>query len=90
LPCDVEIHRSAHKRRITDRQIYHALAHARLVADLDHDTTPARTLVLGYDPAGNMLELIVLHFDDGRDMAIHSMPMRPQYETLLPSPEPLT
>ena len=48
--------------RNPDRQIYHALAHARLVADLD----------------------------DGRDMVIHAMPMRPQYETLLPPQEPLT
>jgi hypothetical protein len=37
-----------------------------------------------------MLELIVLHFDDGRDMMIHAMPMRRQYEYLLPLQEPLT
>jgi hypothetical protein len=86
----VEIHRSARKHGVTDRQILHALDHARLVADLQDDTSPARTLVLGYDPAGNMLELIVLHFDDGRDMVIHVMPMRRQYEYLLPPEEPLT
>jgi hypothetical protein len=90
LGCDVEIHRSARKHGITDRQINYALDHARLVADLDDETSPARTLVLGPDSAGNMLELIVLHFDDGRDMVIHAMPMRRQYESLLPREEPPT
>ena len=86
----MEIHRSARKHEVTDRQVHHALDHARLVADLDDGTTPARTLVLGPDPAGNLLELIVLHFDDGRDMVIHAMPMRRQYESLLPPEEPAT
>jgi hypothetical protein len=86
----VEIHRSARKHGVTDRQIRHAHDHARIVADLDDDNTPAFTLVLGPDPAGNMLELVVLHFDDGRDMVIHAMPMRRQYETLLPPMEPPT
>jgi hypothetical protein len=31
-----------------------------------------------------VLELIVLHFDDGRDMVIHAMPMSRTYEILLP------
>ena len=82
----MEIHRSARKHGVTDRQILHA----RLVADLWDDTSPARTLVLGYEPAGNVLELIVLHFDDGREMVIHAMAMRRQYEYLLPPQEPLS
>jgi hypothetical protein len=86
----VEIHRSARKHGVTDRQVHHALDHARLVADVDDANAPARTLVLGPDPAGNMLELIVLRFDDGRDMVIHAMPMRRQYESLLPPQEPPT
>ena len=36
--------------------------------------------------AGNLLEVIVLHFDDGREMAIHAMPMRTQYRALIPRP----
>ena len=58
--------------------------------DLDDDTSPERILVLGSDPAGNMLELVVLHFEDGRDMVIHAMRMRRQYETQLPPQEPMT
>ena len=86
----MEIHRSARKHGISDRQIEHVLDHARLVADLDDRASPARTLVLGPDAAGNMLELIVLHFDDGRDMVIHAMSMRRRYESLLPREEPPT
>lgn len=89
----MEIHRSARKHGLTDRQVEHALDHARLVADLADladETSPARTLVLGPDPAGNMLELILLHFDDGRDMVIHAMAMRRQYDSLLPREEPPT
>ena len=52
----------------------------------DNDS-PLRTLVLGPDRAGNMVEVIVLHFDDGREMAIHAMPMRSRYSGLLPRPQ---
>ena len=85
---DVEVHRSARKHGVTDRQIEHALDHARLFADPADESSPTGTLVLGPDSAGNMLELIVLHFDDGRDMVIHAMPMRHGYESLLPHQEP--
>jgi hypothetical protein len=49
----VEVHRSARKHGVTDRQIEHALDHARLVADLTDEKLPARTLLLRPDPAGN-------------------------------------
>ena len=47
-------------------------------------------LELGPDPGGKMLELVVVHFDDGREMVIRAMPMRRQYEILLPPQEPPT
>ena len=65
----------------------HAVAHATVVADMGDDSSPIRTLVLVPDHAGNMLEVIVLRFDDGREMAIHAMPMRPHYRGLLPRPQ---
>ncbi len=65
----------------------HAVAHALVVADMGDDGSPARTLVLGPDRAGNKLEVIVLYFDDGREMAIHAMPMRSHYRALLPRPQ---
>jgi hypothetical protein len=83
----MEIHQSARKHGITDDDIEHAIAHPLVVANLDDETTPARTLVLGPTTAGNLLEVIVLHFDDGRDMAIHAMPMRNRYRGMLPRHE---
>ncbi len=43
-------------------------------------------LYLGWSRAGDtLIEVVVLHFDDGRDMAIHAMKMQPRYERFLPS-----
>ena len=56
--------------------VQHAVANAFVVADMGDDESPPRTLVLGLDRSGNMLEAIVLHFDDGRELVIHAMPMR--------------
>ena len=42
--------------------------------------------MLGRDTAANMLELIVLQFDNGREMVIHAMPMRNRYRKMLPRP----
>ena len=39
-----------------------AVAHALAVADMGDDDSPVRTLMLGPDRAGNMLEVIVLYF----------------------------
>ena len=67
--------------------VLHAVARALVVADMGDDESPLRTLVLGPDRSGNMLEVIVLHFDDGREMAIHAMRMRIHYRGLLPRPQ---
>ncbi|MTA13391.1 MAG: hypothetical protein F2534_12395 [Actinobacteria bacterium] len=63
-----------------------AVEAALVVADMGDGDSPSRTLILGSDRAGNLLEVIVLHFDDGREMAIHAMPMRTQYRAMLPRP----
>jgi hypothetical protein len=83
----VEFHRSASKHGIDADDVQHAIAHSLVVADLGDDGAPVRTLVLGPDRAGNMLEVIVLHFDDARDMVIHAMAMRRHYHALLPRPQ---
>ena len=64
----------------------HAVANAVVVADMGDDESPLRTLVLGPNRSGNMLEVIVLHLDDGREIVIHAMPMRAHYRRLLPRP----
>ena len=79
----VEFHRSASKHGVENDDVLHAISRAFVVADMGDDNTPLRTLILGPDRAGNMLEVIVLHFDDGREMAIHAMAMRSRYNGLL-------
>ena len=81
-----EFHRSAGKHSVDTDDTLHAIAHAFVVADMGGDESPLRTLVLGPDRSGNMLEAIMLHFDDGREMVIHAMPMRIHYRRLLPRP----
>ena len=82
----MEIHRSASKHGVGDGDAFHAVANALVVADMGDGESPLRTLVLGPDRSGNMLEVIVLHFDDGREMVIHAMSMRAHYRGLLPRP----
>ena len=83
----VEFHRSAGNHGVGADDVLHAVDHALVVADMGDDDSPVRTLVLGPDRAGNMLEVIVVHFDDGREMPIHAMPMRNHYRGLLPRPQ---
>ncbi|QUC09738.1 toxin-antitoxin system toxin subunit [Arachnia rubra] len=35
--------------------------------------------MIGTDPAGRLLELVVLVYDDGYELVIHAMKARPQY-----------
>jgi len=80
----VEVHSSARKHGISDDDIAHSVEHALVEYEFGGDDSASRTLVLGPDRAGNMLEVIVLVFDDGREMAIHAMPMRRIYDDLIP------
>lgn len=82
----MELHRSSAKHGVDPDDVLHAVEAALVVADMGDDDSPTRTLILGPDRAGNLLEVIVLHFDDGREMAIHAMPMRSQYRAMLPRP----
>ena len=77
----VEIHSSARKHGVADKDILHAIDHAQAIEDIGED--PDRWLVLGPDRAANMLELVVLSTAEGTHLAIHAMPMRPVYQRLL-------
>ncbi|CAN5878944.1 hypothetical protein BH23ACT10_BH23ACT10_37870 [soil metagenome] len=80
----MEIHRSARRHGVGDADIAHAITHHLHVgAAGDDDGPPWRTLYLGPDCAANLLEVIVLDADDGAELVIHAMKMRPRYETLL-------
>jgi hypothetical protein len=80
----VEIHRSARRHGVDDRDIHHAVEHALVVVDLDPDSNPPKLLVIGPDRAGNMLEVIALDLADDQLLAIHAMTLRKAYYALLP------
>jgi len=80
----VEIHRSARKHGATDRDIRHAAERYLVAYPLDDDGPPWHELRLGPDRAGNLLEIVVLLLDDGTELIIHAMRMRPKYRDLLP------
>ena len=80
----VRIRASARKHGIHDEDIRHALRHALGWKRLDRVGVPAMTLIVGPDRAANLLETIVVHDDDGTDVVIHAMRLRPRYRMLLP------
>lgn len=81
----MEIHRAARKHGIADDDIHHAVKQALVGYALEQgEGEPRRTLLLGPDRAGNLLEIVVLELDDGSRIAIHAMRLRPNYTDLLP------
>jgi len=46
-------------------------------------TIPQRILTLGFDSQARVLELVVLHYDDGKTEVIHAMKARRTYLDLL-------
>lgn len=81
------VNTSARRHGIDDADIIHAIDKAAAEYELGDDDEPRRFLVLGPDRAGNMLEVIVLMFDDGTELAIHAMAMRSKYASWLPGGE---
>lgn len=79
----MQVHASARRHGIADSDGTYAAEHPVYVADLD-DNSPGRQLRLGFDPAGRLLELVVLRFDSGNELLIHAMKARPKYLDLLP------
>jgi hypothetical protein len=77
----VDVHRSARRHGVSDESIHHAIEHRLVTRALDED--PPRTLVIGPDLAGNLIELVVVEFEDVQ-LVIHAMPLRRKYHSLLP------
>lgn len=76
----MEIHPSAGKHGIADEDIEHATEHAMAIEDQDDDTR----LYLGPARSAELLEVVTIVRDDGSELAIHAMRMRPKYQRLLP------
>lgn len=80
ITIPLEIHPSARRHGIADEDIEHAVANAMAVDDQDGDTR----LYLGPARNADLLEVATIVRDDGTELAIHAMKMRPKYGRLLP------
>lgn len=78
----MDVHPAALKHDVEAQDGLYAAEHPVYVAQLD-EGSPGRQLRLGFDPAGRLLELVVLRFDSGNELLIHAMKARPQYLDLL-------
>ncbi len=74
----MQIRDSARRHGRADQDIRHAVEHALAREELDEH----RVLWLGPDRAGNLLEIVILYTDQ-REIVIHAMKMRPDYQGLL-------
>ena len=75
----MEIHPAARKHGISDEDVCHATVNALVTEDQDDDTR----LYLGPSRSAAMLEVVTVIREDGSELAIHAMTMRPKYQRLL-------
>jgi hypothetical protein len=76
----VEIHSSARKHGAADEDIEHVIDNVMSIDDQDDDTR----LYLGPARNADLLEVVTIVRDDGSELVIHAMKMRPKYRRLLP------
>lgn len=79
----MKVHDSALKHGIQPEDSIQAATWPLWVEPLDDDS-PARQLRIGFDAKGRLLETVVLVFDSGNELVIHSMKARPNLIELLP------
>lgn len=77
--CDAEIYGSARTHGFADDDIAHAIEHALAVGE----QADGKVLYLGPDQAANLLEVVSVLREDGTEIVIHAMRMRPKYEPFL-------
>lgn len=78
----ISVHPSALKHGITEEDTLTAAQTYAFSEALD-DENPWRELRLGFDRGGRLLEMVVLIFDSGNELVIHSMKACRQYWELL-------
>jgi hypothetical protein len=79
----VDVHPSAFKHGIAAGDIEHATRQAMVIEDMEDDTR----LYRGPSRSADLLEVVTIVRDDGGELVIHAMPMRPKYRRLLPGGE---
>lgn len=65
---------------MADEDIEHAIDNVMSIDDQDDDTR----LYLGPARNADLLEVVTIIRDDGPELVIHAMKMRPKYRRLLP------
>lgn len=81
----MEFYHSAFEHGHDSQAILHGIANAITVVDLDPEADPPKVLAIGPDFAGNLLEIIWLELDGGRELIIHAMQLSPSFFALLPT-----
>jgi hypothetical protein len=76
----VEVHPSARRHGLADEDIEQAMRHALAIDDQTDDTR----LYVGPSRSADLLEVVTIARDDGSELVIHAMRMRPKYRRLLP------
>ncbi len=79
---ETQVSESAYRHGLTIDEIRHAWANAVAFFDIDHEHEPTKSLCIGPDTAGNLLEVLYLQLPDG-DLVIHAMPLRSAFRALL-------
>ena len=78
----MEIHSSAYRHGLTGDDIQHAWNNSIAFYDIDTDHEPTKSLCIGPDTAGNLLELLFIQLTDD-ELIIHAIPLRPVFRTYL-------
>lgn len=76
----VEVVPDARKHRVLDEDMRHAVRHAVRTIDLQDDQ---KTLMIGADRAGRLLEVVVVGLDTDRSRIIHAMRLRRSFYRFL-------
>ena len=77
-----EIHKAARKHGVPDADIAHAYRNAVVVSVID-DGGGIRSLILGPDQSGNLLELVALVRSPADHLVIHAMRARRRFLDLV-------
>ena len=76
----VEVRDGARKHGVTDDDMCHAVRHAIRAIDLEDDN---KTLFIGADTSGRLLEVVVADVDTAHARIIHAMQLRPSFYRFL-------
>lgn len=80
---ELQIRQAALKHGVTSESIAHAVSHPLYVDEDFQETDPPKVLLLGPDPAGNVLEVIGRYANEDVLVIFHAMTARTELLQLL-------